>query len=144
MNQEEYDMHLKSVKKILESDNFTEFIKDNIYLCFDGNCITNKNEEKKEDSYTNDVIPPQQLKVCVIKNKRTGTIDYSMENIYCFLYANNPELEQRLGTWRYEDGIEKYKSSDYYMEYLSIDQFLELYNFFIINTKCTNDGKTLK
>ncbi|MBR2744590.1 MAG: hypothetical protein IKE01_04770 [Clostridia bacterium] len=139
LSQEEYSNHQKSIREILESESFEDWIGNNIYLCFDGNCLSDRHEDKPEDAYTRETIPPEQLKVCVIKNKKNDSICYfSMKDIYCFLYAKNPELEKGLGMWRYEEDINKYRCEDYYMDYLSIEQFCELFPELIANKEIQN------
>lgn len=128
LSPEAYAMHQKSVSEILKSESFEDWIKDNIYLCFDGDCISDKHEERPEDAYTSESIPPDQLRVCVIRSKTNASIiSSSMKDVYCFLHAKNPELQEGLGTWRYEEDIDKYRNDDYYMDYLSIEKFFELY-----------------
>ncbi|MBQ3408124.1 MAG: hypothetical protein IJH12_02830 [Clostridia bacterium] len=128
LSTEEYAIHKKSIAEIQKSGSFVNWISDNVYLCFDGDCISNKNEEKPEDAYTSEFIPPEKLKVCIIKSKKDDSMcSFSMKDIYCFLYAKNPELKKGLGTWRFEEDINKFRNDDYYMDYLSLEQFCELF-----------------
>ena len=128
LSTEEYSNHQKSISEILKSKSFEDWIGNNIYLCFDGDCISDRHENKPEDAYTSETIPPEQLKVCIIKNKKNDSVYFfSMKDICCFLYAKNPELKRRLGMWKYEEDIDKYRNGDYYMDYISLEQFCELF-----------------
>lgn len=140
LSPEEYSNHQKSVREILKSESFEEWIGNNIYLCFDGNCISDKHEDKPEDAYTRETIPSKQLKVCIIKNKKNDSVcSFSMKDIYCFLYAKNPELKMGLGTWRFEEDINKFRNDDYYMDYLSLEQFCELFPELTKGIKSTDE-----
>lgn len=128
LSPEEYEKHQKSVEAIRDSVSFEDWIKDNIYLCFDENCISEKNEERPEDAYTTQSIPAKQLKVCVIKNKKDNTIySYSMLDIYSFFYARNPDLKSGLGTYRYKRNIDKFKSDEYCLDYIDLERFCQMF-----------------
>lgn len=125
---QEYAKHQESVENIRNSISFEDWIKDNIYLCFDGNYLSEKNEDKIEDSYTTQAIPPNQLKVCVIRNNKDNTIySYSIIDIYSLFYAKNPELKKGLCTYEYSENINKLKSSEYSLEYIDLDKFCEMF-----------------
>lgn len=127
LSREDFAKHQESIKAIQKSSNFQDWIKDNIYLCFDGNCISEKNEDRAEDSYTTQSIPAKELKVCVIKNIKDNTIhSYSMLDIYSFFYAQNPELKEGLCTHRFEQYINKFKSKEYELDYIDLERFCEM------------------
>ena len=85
LSPEDYSKHQKSVKEIQESKSFDEWIKDNVYLCFDKNCVSDRHEKNPEDSYTTEPISPKELKVCVIQfqpedTSKMNSIKFYIEN----------------------------------------------------------------
>ena len=128
LSPEAYIQHQKSIIEILKSENFDDWMKDNVYLCFDGDSLSDRNEENPENSYTSDVIPSEQLKVCIIRNKKDNSICiFSMKDIYNFFRAKNPELGEDFYICDDKEYIQKYKNDDYYIDYLSLEQFCELF-----------------
>lgn len=125
---QEYVKHLKCIESIKNSFSFEDWVKDNIYLCFDGNYLSEKNEDKPADSFTTQQIPANQLKVCVIKNKKDNAFySYSMVDIYSFFFAKNPELKKGLCTYDYKENIDKFKSDEYYIEHIGLEKFCEMF-----------------
>ena len=149
LSPQDYSKHQQSLEDIRNSGSFQDWLKDNIYLCFDGNYLSEKNEEKIGDSFTTQSIPANQLKVCVIKNNLDNTIySYSIIDIYCILYAKNPELKRLPCTYRYEKNIEKFKSDQYSLEYIDLERFCEMFPELLNtanghNVNTTGESKTL-
>lgn len=128
LSTQEFAKHQQSIEDIRNSSSFQDWIKDNIYLCFDGDFLSEKNEDKPEDSYTTQSIPAKQLKVCVIKNNRDNTIfSYSMVDIYSFFFAKNPELKKGLCTFRFRENIDKLKSDIYSLELIDLEKIYEMF-----------------
>ena len=128
LSEQDLKKHQESIEGIRSASSFEDCISDNIYLCFDGNCLSEKNEDKSEDSYTSQTIPANQLKVCVIKNIQDNKIEsYSMLDIYSMFFAKNPELRKGLATYRYKDKIEKFKSDKYQLDFIDLEKFCEMH-----------------
>lgn len=143
LSPEEYAIHKRNVDAILKSESFKDFIKDNIYLCFSPDSISDRHEEKPMDSYTSETIPPDKLKVCVIRNKTDNSIySFSMQDIYCFLNAQNPNLENGLEIIDYLEDIKKFQNDNYYMDYLDLKQFCKLYPNLIMEDKANKKTAT--
>lgn len=129
LSPEAYAQHQKSVIEILKSKDFSDWISDNVYLCFDGEYLSDRHEENPEDSYTSESIPPEQLKVCLIRNRKDDSMYiFSMEDIFCFLCARNPKFDRGFYHGKQQnENVYKYKNDDYYMDYLDLEQFCELF-----------------
>lgn len=120
--------HQSSIESIRNASSFEDWIKDNVYLCFDGNNLSEKNEDRPEDSYTTKSITPNQLKVCVIKNVKDDTIhSYSMVDVYSCIFAKNPELKKGMCTYKFKDNIDKFQSDEYSLEYMNLEKFCEMF-----------------
>lgn len=128
LSSEDYIKHQKYIKDILNSKSFEDFIKDNVYLCFSGERLSDKNEDKPMDSYTSESISPDQLSVCVIRKRSDGSIyAFSMKDIYSYFNAKDSSLETGLEVLDFEDTINKYQSDEYYMDYISLQRFCDMY-----------------
>ena len=90
-------------KKVLESESFEEFLGDGMYFIFDGTNIENTGGNSGHinpfDAGTKESINPNDLKVCMLRNKQTGELAYSkfdfaqylMMNLTCEDYSKMPE-----------------------------------------------------
>ena len=50
-----------------------------------------------------------------------------MLDIYSFFFAQNPELKKGLGTYQYQENIDKFKSDEYVLEYIELEKFCEMF-----------------
>ena len=63
-------------KKVLKSKNLFEYLKEGVYLQFDGTDI--ENERNFENGCTSEVILPEKLNVCILK---------SLYNNFCHYFS---------------------------------------------------------
>jgi len=150
VNEEGYDDRgKKAIAKLQNSSSFEEWEEQGVYLMFDGDCISDSNmdEFKPYDSYTYTAIPPEQLKVCVIKNKETGEIITSKYDIVCFWIARSNNQEMGFYNVEYKDRIKEFESEKYEMEYIGLDLFCEMFpekleeNIEVIETTLPKEDK---
>jgi len=128
LSAEELAKHQNSVENIKNASSFEDWIKDNLYLCFDGNYLSEKNEDKPEDAHTTQTIPPEQIKVCVIKSIKDDKIySYSMLDVYSCFFAKDKELKKGMCTYRFQDNIDKFQSDEYVLEYMDLEHFCEIF-----------------
>lgn len=144
LSPDEYQKHQQNVQDIIKCGDFDEYFKDQIYLSFKDYVIDDRHEEDPVDSYTSEPIPSDQLKVCVIRSKANDSIcTFSMIDIYCYLHAKHPEYEEGLETWDYKTMIDRYRGDNYYMDYISLERFCELYPDLVTDTNDQSKAKFL-
>lgn len=130
VNEESYDeIGKKAIAELQNSKNFEDWEEPGVYLTFNGENIngSNMDESKPYDSYTNMPIPPEQLKVCVIKNKETGEIISSKYDVVCFWIAKSNNKKSGFYNIEYKDRIKEFQSEKYEMDYIGLDVFCEMY-----------------
>lgn len=116
-------------KKVIASKSFEEWEELGVYLMFDGEGIKkrNKNEAKPDDSYTKEAIPPEELKVCVIRDNRTGEVFSSKYDIVCYWSAESEQSQRSLYAMEYKEKITKFKNNEFYMDSIPLSEFCEMY-----------------
>ena len=136
-------------EKVLKSKNLSEFLGEGVYLQFDGTNI--KNKRNFENGCTSKVIPPEKLYVSILKSKKDDSIIYSRFEIIKYMMSRVTSGEIKYYGVRYKDSpnfidatiriqekvkkyyishiqeIEKYRNNDYWLEYLSITDFVKEY-----------------
>ena len=136
-------------EKVLKSKNLSEFLGEGVYLQFDGTNI--KNKRNFENGCTSKVIPPEKLCVSILKSKKDDSIIYSRFEIIKYMMSRVTSGEIKYYGVRYKDSpnfidatiriqekvkkyyishiqeIEKYRNNDYWLEYLSITDFVKEY-----------------
>lgn len=130
VNEESYDeIGKKAIAELQSSRDFESWEEPGVYLTFNGENIngSNMDESKPYDSYTNMTIPPEQLKVCVIKNKETGEIISSKYDVVCFWIAKSNNKESGFYNIEYKDRIKEFQSEKYEMDYMGLDVFCKMY-----------------
>lgn len=136
-------------EKVLKSKNLCDYLKDGVYLQFNGENI--KNERNFENGCTSKIIMPAELNVCILKKKSNNTICFSRFEVikymmaktepekikyYGALYNGSPDFY--VATKRIQDKvkkyytthkkeIEKYKNDDYLLEYIPLIEFVNNY-----------------
>ena len=76
-------------EKILVSSNLNDYLKEGVYLEFDGDDI--KNERNFENGCTSKIIPPEDLRVCVLSDEE-NTVTYSRFEIIKYMMSKtDPE-----------------------------------------------------
>ena len=153
---EEIQKFLKSWNDILPlvksntiSRNLYEYLKDGVYLQFDGTHI--KNERNFENGCTDKVILPEKLNVCVLRSMKDNSIIFSRFEIIKYMmskikvgeiryygntYDGSPSfneatkrIQEKIRKYynTHKEEIEKYKSDDYSLEYIPIREFVNKY-----------------
>ena len=130
VNEEAFDEHsLKAIHELQQAKDFEEWEGQGVYLVFDGECIDEEHrvETKPYDAYTDMPISPEQLRVCVIRNKETGEMLSSKYDIVSFWLAREQEETSIFYRMDYEERIEEFKSDKYEMEYVELARFCEMH-----------------
>ena len=136
-------------KEVLETKNLIEYLKEGVYLQFDGTDI--ENERNFENGCTSEIILPKKLNVCILKNKHTGDIIYSRFEIIKYMmskvlpeeiqyygkeYKDSPNFDNATARIQekvkryyllHKNEIEKYRNEQYILEYVPIDKFINHY-----------------
>lgn len=119
----------QAIAELQNATDFEDWEEPGVYLTFDGECISdlNMDESKPYDSYTHDSIPPEQLKVCVIRNKETGEIISSKYDIVSFWIARDKNHTFGFYDLQYADRIAEFEAEKYEMDYIGLDLFCEMF-----------------
>lgn len=136
----------KSARMVAETSDFEEFMGDRIFLTFSADDIELENESVKKteeyrkistgmefaDGSTSKAIPPEILKVCVLRNEQTGECTYSRDDIVKYmmlthlvdtLHQGTPDHQKRRQEY-YQDRAEEISAmADYEMEYMDLQEF---------------------
>ena len=136
-------------EKVLKSNNLSEFLGEGVYLQFDSTDI--ENERNFENGCTSKIIPPEKLYVSILKNKKSDStifsrfevIKYMMSKItpeeikyYGAKYKDSPNfidatirIQEKVKKYYiiHKQEIEKYRNNNYWLEYLSIIDFVKGY-----------------
>ncbi len=120
---------LKAIHELQQAKDFEDWEGQGVYLVFDGECIAEEHrvETKPYDAYTDRPISPEQLRVCVIRNKETGEMISSKYDIVNFWLAREQEKTGAFYRMDYSERIEELKSDKYEMEYVELARFCELH-----------------
>ena len=134
-------------EKVLKSKNLSEFLGEGVYLQFDGTNI--KNERNFENGCTSKVVPPEKLYVSILKSKKGDSIIFSRFEIIKYMmskitpeeikyygvkYKGSPNfidatirIQEKVKKYyiTHSQEIEKYRNNDYWLEYLSITDFVK-------------------
>ncbi len=76
-----------------ENKNVEEYLGESIYLCFEGKDIKNENPNKENafrNGCTSKNISPQELKICILRNKSTNQVLWHRDDIIKYMLANYP------------------------------------------------------
>lgn len=79
---------IDQIKKMNEYKDFKEYLGEGVYLSITD--IKNVNCYDEKDCYTTEIIPPEEIKVVVLKNKENGEIVDYRENILTYFMSINP------------------------------------------------------
>lgn len=79
---------IDQIKQIMEYKSFNEYIGDGVYLNISN--IINVNSDNAMDCYTNEIISPKNIKVVVLRNKKTGDMIDFRENILSYFMSRVP------------------------------------------------------
>lgn len=129
-----YETYSDELKQKLETSNDVEsWIDDGIYLAFDGDTLNNYNEEKIEDSFTSDTIPPENLYVCVLKDENSGEIisTKSSDIVTYFLAKRTNNFEEVMHIVGFfalhiSKKIEEYRNTPLIVDYIPLSDYYKL------------------
>lgn len=129
-------------KRVIASENFEDFLGDGMYLVFDGTDIENTGGNKGHinpfDAGTRESIESNKLKVCMLRNEQTGEISYSKFDFAQYLmmnltqddYSKMPDgLISDIEYYKenHADKMNRFKNSDYSLEFMTLDEFCQVY-----------------
>ena len=136
-------------EKVLKSKNLSDFLGEGVYLQFDGTNI--ENERNFENGCTSKVVPPENMYVSILKSKKHDSIIFSRFEIIKYMMSKITPEEIKYYGVKYKDSpnfidatiriqekvkkyyishskeIQKYRNNDYWLEYLSITDFVKEY-----------------
>ena len=140
----------KKIKnKVLKSKDLIEYLKEGVYLQFDGTNI--ENQRNFENGCTDKIIIPGNLNVCVLKNLINDSIIFSRFEIIKYMmsktmpeeikyygvkYNKSPNFEEATKRIQekvkkyyisHKEEIEKYRNNDYLLVYIPITDFVNKY-----------------
>ena len=134
-------------RKVMNSKDLSDYLKEGVYLKFDGSNI--KNERNFENGCTDKIINPDDISVCILKNKKDESTIFSRFEIIKYMMAKTKIEEIKFFGANYEDSpdtfekatiniqnkvrkyynkhkneIEKYNNNQYILEYIPIKDFV--------------------
>lgn len=139
----------KLENKVIKSKNLFEYLKEGVYLEFDGTNI--ENERNFENGCTSEIILPQKLNVCILKNLYNNSIIFSRFEIIKYMMSKiNPEkikyygvkydgspnfddatirIQEKVKKYyvTHKEEIKKYKNKEYLLENIPINDFINEY-----------------
>ena len=124
-----------------EDKTLEDFLEERVFLRFSSDGIENESDKGDfafADGWTSQGISPDQLKVCLLRNVKTGVILYERDDILKYMLATNPIENFKFGNKRQIENITKYYSErreelagfnvdDYSLEDMNLDKFFEQY-----------------
>lgn len=129
-----YETYSDEIKQKLEISHDVEtWMGDVIYLAFDGDTLSNSNEEKIKDSHTSDTIPPENLYVCVLKDETSGEIvsTKSSDIVSYFIAKRTNNFEEvldiaRLFAFDIREKVEEFRNTPLIVDYIPLSKYYEL------------------
>lgn len=124
-----------------EDKTLEDFLEERVFLRFSSEGIENestKGDFAFSDGWTSKGIAPEQLKVCLLKNIKTGEISYQRDDILKYMLAVNPIESFKGGNERHKEEIRRYYEerseelaefdiNEYSLEDMDLDKFFEQY-----------------
>lgn len=129
-------------KRVIESESFEDFLGEGMYFIFDGTDIENTGGNKGHinpfDAGTKESIEPDKLKVCMLRNEQTGELSYSKFDFAQYLmmnltqddYSKMPDgLISDIEYYKenHSDEMNRFKNSEYSIEFMTLDDFCQVY-----------------
>ena len=129
-----YETYSDEIKQKIETSRDVEsWLGDGIYLAFDGDMLNNFNEEKLEDAYTSDTIPPEILYVCVLKDETSGEIvSTKSSDIVTYFIAkrtnNFNEVLDIAGFFAFDISkkVEEFRNTSLIVDYILLSNYYKL------------------
>lgn len=124
-----------------EDKTLEDFLEERVFLRFSAEGIENestKGDFAFSDGWTSKGIQPEQLKVCILRNIKTGEISYQREDILKYMMSVNPIENFKGGNERHKRDIRRYYEerseelaefdvNEYSLEDMEIGRFFEQY-----------------
>ena len=124
-----------------EDKTLEDFLEERVFLRFSSEGIENestKGDFAFSDGWTSKGIAPEQLKVCLLKNIKTGEISYQRDDILKYMLAVNPIENFKGGNERHKEEIRRYYEerskelaefniNEYSLEDMDLNKFFEQY-----------------
>lgn len=124
-----------------EDKTLEDFLDERVFLRFSSDGIENENDKGDfafADGWTSQGIKPEQLKVCLLKNIKTGEISYQRDDILKYMLAVNPIENFKGGNERHKEEIRRYYEerseelaefdiNEYSLQDMDLDKFFEQY-----------------
>lgn len=125
-----------------EGETLEEFLGESVFLRFDSYGIQNENFQGEEFSFfngwTTKKVEPKKLKVCILKNKKSGEITYRKNDIIKYMMAITPVESIKKGNKYIEkvtqdyyksrsEELSKFNADEYSLEDIPIEKFYEEY-----------------
>lgn len=73
------------IEGIMSYESFEAYIGEGVYLSISAN--VNINDSNEEDCYTKETIPPNKIKVVILRNKETGEVIDCRENVLTYFMS---------------------------------------------------------
>lgn len=142
MPREDKPSEMEQFEAIKKTASFEEYLGKGFYVVFDGTDVTNTggNQGKVNifDASTNDTIEPQNMQVCLLRNKDTNEVSYSKYDFIQYMMANitDKELSELPSAFQkfvnfyvnaYKGDLEKFRNGSYEAEYISLEEFNHIY-----------------
>ena len=129
-----YETYNSEIKQKLETSHDIEsWMGEGVYLAFDGDTLTNCNEEKLKDAYTSDTIPPENLYVCVLKDEFSDEIvSTKTSDIVTYFIAkrtnNFNEVLDIAGFFAFdiEKKVEEFRNKPLIVDYIPLSNYYKL------------------
>ena len=129
-----YETYSDEIKQKIETSRDVEsWLGDGIYLAFDGDMLNNFNEEKLNDAYTSDTIPPENLYVCILKDKTSGEIvSTKSSDIVTYFIAkrtnNFNEVLDIAGFFAFDISkkVEEFRNTSLIVDYILLSNYYKL------------------
>lgn len=124
-----------------EDKTLEDFLEERVFLRFPSDGIENESDKGDfafSDGWTSQGIAPEQLKVCLLKNIKTGEISYQRDDILKYMLAVNPIENFKGGNERHKEEIRKYYEerseelaefdiNEYSLQDMDLEKFFEQY-----------------
>ena len=131
-----YETYSDELKQKLETSHDIEsWMGEGIYLAFDGDTLNDFNEDKPKDANTTDTIPPENLYVCVLKDKTTGEIvSTKYSDIVTYFIAKRTstfkEVLDMVGFFALDikERVDEFRNAPLIVDYIPLSSYYKLYN----------------